>query len=347
MPPSIDKIVKVAVQKSTTPVPQAGFGYVLLLSDDTPPAGFGTATIKAYNKDDFATDFTSTSSKEAAFLRRLFSQQNVPDRAYVGFKLGTDADMTAALNRIKNVNNDWYVVCGVDALSLADNKAIADWAAANRKIAFLQDTTASTITAAETDDLGSQLMAASNDRAAVFWTENESDYLQAAVAGLCLPQDPGSLTFAFKTLTGVPVSNLMTTSAATALSNKNINYYANVANRNITFDGKMASGDYIDVTRAIDWLTARIMENVFQVIAGANKIPYTDAGVEILANAARQVLGQALERQVIAERAVVTTQPVLAIPVNDRANRVYGNIIVNCRIAGAIQTVNYQVIIGV
>ena len=324
--PSIDRVVKVTVDRQTSPVAQAGFGTVLLISDETPPAGFGTADVKSYGRGDYAADFTAATSKEKAFMDRLFSQVNVPERVYVGFKRAGDTDFKAALDRIKNVNDDWYCVCGVDALTDAEQTEIAEWVAANRKIAFLQDTAASTLEASKTDDLGSTLMTASNDRAAVFWTEDESDYFQAAVAGLCLPQNPGSLTFAYKTVNSVPVSSMLTTNAATVLSGKNINYYANVANRNITFDGKMASGDYIDVTRSIDWLTARIMENVFQVISGANKIPYTDAGVEILANAAREVLAQALQRQVLAEAATVNTISVLSIPVNDRANRRYGDL---------------------
>ena len=261
---SVDKIVRVTVTTTTTPTPQAGFGTVLLISDETPPSGFGASTdVKSYDRDSYSDEFTGPTSKEKAFLDRLFSQANVPERVYVGYKKGTDSDFKSALDRINNVDNSWYCVCAVDSLTVAENTEIAEWVAANQKIAFLQDTEADTITAAKTDDLGSNLKTASNSRAAVFWTENESDYLQAAVAGLCLPQDPGSLTFAFKRLNGTPVSNLLTTSAATVLSNKNINYYANVANRNLTFDGKMASGDYIDVTRSVDWLTARIQENVF------------------------------------------------------------------------------------
>ena len=99
--------------------------------------------------------------------------------------------------------------------------------------------------------------------------------------------------------------------------------------------------------RQVDWLTARIQENVFNVITNANKIPYTDAGVEILANSARQVLDDAVRRQVLAEPASVNTVSVLNIPVNDRANRVYGNIVVNARVSGAIQNVSYQIVVGV
>ena len=341
---SVDRIISVVVNRTTTPVTQAGFGAVLLLSSNAPPGGFGSAVIKSYNRDSFASDFTS--GDEFKFLSRLFGQNNKPERVYVGFKLGSDADYLAALTRINNVNSDWYCVCltGATEQTTAEKKEVSDWVGTQNKIAFLRDINSSSLLSSTITDLGSVLNSA---RTAVFWTANKDDYLEAAVAGECLPQPAGSLTFAYKALVGVPVPAALTTSAENTLSAKNVNYYASVANRNLTFDGKMSNGDFIDTTRSIDWITARIMENVFQVISTSPKIPYSDAGVEILANASRQTLDQAINRGVIFPNYTLNTVSVRNLPVNDRANRVYGNINVDVRLTGAIQKVNYRIQVGV
>ena len=124
------------------------------------------------------------------------------------------------------------------------------------------------------ETLGVELKAASADRASVFWTENNGDNIHAAIVGRCFPADAGTPTFAYKTLNGVAVSSKVTNSAQTKLDANNINYYITIGGQNVTLKGKVSSGEFIDIIRSIDWMTARIQENVFAYLASADKIPY-------------------------------------------------------------------------
>ena len=171
--------------------------------------------------------------------------------------------------------------------------------------------------------------------------------IHAAVVGLCFPADPGTITFALKTLSGVPVSDQVTSDAISTLESKNVNYYTRIGGRNITLKGVTSGGDFIDVTRSIDWLTNRIRENVFFYMASADKIPFTDAGADILVNAARQILGEALARGVIADEYTVTRPSITAVPITDRANRKFNDITITARLSGAIHNVEYNLIVSV
>lgn len=42
----------------------------------------------------------------------------------------------------------------------------------------------------------------------------------------------------------------------------------------------MASGEYIDVIRGRDWLTARLRERIFGLLANVRKVPYTQGGID-------------------------------------------------------------------
>ena len=197
------------------------------------------------------------------------------------------------------------------------------------------------------ETLGSELFGRSADRAAVFWTKNPGDNIHAAVVGRCFPAPVGSITFAYKTLNNVPVSSDVTTTAATILKGKNINYYITIGGRNVTLNGITSGGEFIDITRTTDWLSTRIQENVFTYLANAEKIAYTDAGVDILVNAATEILEQAVTRNAISPTYTIATQSVLSVPVNDRANRRFGDININARVNGAIHTVDYNLTISV
>ena len=197
------------------------------------------------------------------------------------------------------------------------------------------------------ETLGSELFGRSADRAAVFWTKNQGDNIHAAVVGRCFPAPVGSITFAYKTLNGVPVSSDVSTTAATILRGKNINYYITIGGRNVTLNGITSGGEFIDIIRTTDWLSTRIQENVFTYLANAEKIPYTDEGAEILVNAATEILEQAVTRDAISPTYTIATQSILDVPLNDRANRRFGDININARVNGAIHTVDYNLTISV
>lgn len=124
---------------------------------------------------------------------------------------------------------------------------------------------------------------------------------EAAWAGGMLPNDPGSQTWKFKQLTGVvpvPRTVLTPTQEATALG-KNANLYTLLAGVGHTHEAIMASGRYIDVQRSIDWLDARISEEIATRLLNTPKVPYTDAGMAIFEADIAKVLDQGVTNNVL------------------------------------------------
>jgi hypothetical protein len=48
---------------------------------------------------------------------------------------------------------------------------------------------------------------------------------------------------------------------------------------NVTEDGVVASGEYIDIIRGIDWLESRLEVAIFTNLVNKRKIPYDDGGI--------------------------------------------------------------------
>ena len=94
-----------------------------------------------------------------------------------------------------------------------------------------------------------------------------------------LPSVPGSLTFMYKTLAGVPADNLSQT-AQINLTAKSGNFYIPVAGVNITVNGWDSAGEFLDQVWGTDALTNTIQTNVLAGdLAGLPKVSYTDLGV--------------------------------------------------------------------
>lgn len=349
--PNLSSVVRVTVSRETQPVPQAGFGVPLLFSFNTKPRGI-TGNSVSYAFDDNYSSVLGT--PETAFLNRLFSQTNVPEKCVVGYynpaETGTaEEKVQKSLQAIQDSDNSFYCVLPLSASGTTPDQLInvASWASGKRLLCILQDTNTASLGTSRSATLGARLKLAGNERTAVFWTGNSTDYINAAVAGQMLPVEPGAQTLNLKSLVNVPVSSLVTTTATGNLATENVNYYVTIGGRNVIISGITETGEFIDVIRDIDWLSSRIQENVFFYLANANKIPYTDEGADILVNACLEVLNEAFTNRVIDAGYTVTRASVLQVPINDRANRRFNDINVNARLAGAIHLVNYNLTVTV
>lgn len=107
---------------------------------------------------------------------------------------------------------------------------------------------------------------------------------------------------------------------------------------NITRRGKVAQGEWIDVMILVDWIHARIQEQIFFRLINSKKIPYTDAGAVIIENEIRSVLSQAQSNGGI-DQFTVRSPRVLSIPEMQRNARVMGDFTFDARLAGAVSVV--------
>lgn len=201
-----------------------------------------------------------------------------------------------------------------------------------------QATGTTTTTIDPTTDLGAELKALSLDRTALIYSGTaDTEFIEGACSGLLLPEDAGSITWAFKTLSGVTVSSLTSTQKSKALGN-NVNTYTSVGGADITQDGKMASGRFIDIRRGTDALQSDMTEKVFSQFVKLKKIPYTDAGITIIDGEVRSSLSDFQDSEFIARNPAPTVTVPLASGVSslDRIERLLPDVKFTAQTAGAI-----------
>lgn len=205
-----------------------------------------------------------------------------------------DPGVAAALTAIRLESDAWYSI-----ITLYNSKdyiaAVAAWAEANEKLYLVssQDTPIITVAANVATDIAKTLKTSAYARTACSYHPNNGVFFDAGWQGKCLPLDPGSETWKFKTIAGVPATKL-TATHQTNLTDKNCNYYYTVAGLNITTEGVVAAGEYIDVVRFRDWLKARMSERIFAKLVNAKKIPFTDSGIAVIEAEVRAQLSEAV-----------------------------------------------------
>jgi len=266
------------------------------------------------------------------------AQQAVGVVAVTVENVGVQEDLLAVIEEDK----DWY------ALVLTDRtQAVVELAAAfietQRRIFVTASDDADVYDDAVTTDVASVLSDANYSRTAVVYDDDDQDFIDAAWLGRMLPTDPGSATWKFKTLAGISSHSLTTNERNNALA-KNANLYTEFADADMMEEGVMANGEFIDLIRGIDWLQARLEENIFLMLKTEDKVPYTNGGIAAVEAQIRAVLENAVRQGVITrdpdkfegQPYSVVTPDVSAIDPVDRANRLLPDVTFEATPAGAI-----------
>jgi len=257
-----------------------------------------------------------------------------------------------ALNNMNEENSDWYGIV-ITSRTEADVLEVAAWTETVDKVFFTASADSDIINVAESSatDIAKQLKDLSYARTACFYSSSAAtSYLDAGVFGKIAPKDPGTYTVMFKTIAGIAVDSLTPTQSGNALA-KNCNTYEEIGSVNIIREGTMAEGEYIDVIIFIDWLDARITENVFGTLARLDKLPYDDGGIGVIQSEVDKVLEIGQTRGGISPLAedstgnqiggYVSSVPALEdISTNDKANRVLNGVEFTAWLSGAIHAVN-------
>jgi hypothetical protein len=243
-----------------------------------------------------------------------------------------------SLQAAQQQDDGWYAVSAYERTD-AEILLIAAWVQTQRKIYGVSSNGSDIITSA-TDDLASDLKAASYDRTFLIYSADTAAYPEGGLLGKCLPLEPGSITWKFKNLSSITADDLTDTEKGYALA-KNCNTYTTVGGQAIIEEGFMSGDEFIDVIRGIDWVYARMTENIYQAFITENKIPYTDNGVSVIVNRIQQILDQAVTRSIFTNDPAPTIDaPLVAdVPVNDRANRTLPDVKWEAVLAGAIHKV--------
>ena len=254
-----------------------------------------------------------------------------------------DAGIAADLTAITAENPNWYGL-GSYFNSKLIGVAAAAYCESNSRIFVCQSQDTSTIlTATGNAELIDTIKTNLYTRTLGFYYPFPSSFADFALMGKCLPFNPGSETWKFKTLAGVPTFT-MTGTHRTNITARNGNSYELVAGLSLTFDGKVGSGNYLDVTRGLDWLTSDMASSVFGALAGAAKIPYTDAGISVIEAMMRGSLKRATDRGILTSDTpfTVTVPTNASVSAADKTSRTLNNCFFTGKLAGAVHSANIQ-----
>lgn len=226
-----------------------------------------------------------------------------------------------------------------------DYEAVRTWAETQKKIFFLCSSDVEIYNSGSTTDIAYTTKNGAYDRTVVlFHTNSQGDsspaYFEAGWIGETLPYDAGSQTWSFKTISGVSTYAL-TSGQRSAILAKNANIYTTIAKvNNITRQGKVGSGEYIDIIRGIDWLESRLQEEVFSNLINKRKIPFTDEGITLIAGVIQGVLNEAARQGLLVVDSIEITVPLAsAVSSADKIARNLPDINFTAVLQGAIHNV--------
>lgn len=240
-----------------------------------------------------------------------------------------------ALTAIFNASPAFYSV-SIDVDSAANIADVAAWVLANKRIygASPQYTNPADYTA-----VANALRTANNDRAFSLITRDDPEANGAAGwLGVILAKDPGKATTAYKSVSGL-TTDAWTASNLTTLDTDNTNYYVETNAVPMTYPGKTHGGEWIDVTRDVDWLEARLAERLLALQVNNDKVPFTNAGISMIGNEVRGQLAEAEAAGVIDAGWTVVLPDVSEVSSANRTARNLTGVEFEARLAGAVHTV--------
>ena len=345
--------VQVVITRETTPVTQAGFGLPLIVgakgTTTYDKLGYricnSLAEVAALVQAD-GDDPGTAGTEVYKIAQKIFAQTPAPEKiAVVWLDMTSPETLVAGLTALMAAgHNDWYFLLS-ESQKPADVAALAAFAAANGKLYFGSMTNTAF---AALDDTTLAL-----DRAVILCHKNAAtQYPAEAWVGRCAPELPGSITWKFKSLSGVSESGYTPTEIA-AIKEKHGNVVVSQGGILHTTEGTVLSGEFIDVIRSQDWVKARIAEGVFRLLATSPKVPYDDRGIAMVLAEVQGVMQQATAQGIIARDAngngmwSVTAPKRSEIAANNIANRVLPDVKFEFTLAGAIHRVTVRGVISV
>jgi hypothetical protein len=284
-----------------------------------------------------------TANNPATFFGLRVYDRNVLSVAQDHADPGIAADLAA----IALESNDWYGLLTTFNSSVLVSAAAA-WVEANTKLydAASQDTDVPRIADATATDIAHVLKAAGYARSWIFWHPSNDEFAAAAEMGRFFPIDPGGETWRMKSLTGVTVEHYTDTEIANLKAKYAHFYYDGITGSNVIGgDAKVAANEYVDVVRFLDWYTSQLQGDLADLVIGADKIPFTNAGLDLIAGKVVKRNKAGIKAGGIADDPppTVTVPDVSDISDTDKANREASGVQSQFELAGAIHHITVNV----
>lgn len=371
------RVVNVNMTRADAFPTRRGFGVALLLTN-VAVAGKLDAThrTKVYGSmEEVVVDHAPTTDVYKGALA-AFSQNPRPMQIKVGFMTfvvatGTKSEFMAELDTILDADADWYWIGIIKALrDDAFLDGLVEWTEAKQKFAIIDSNDPTTEVAATLTSIAGRHQG-TVERTAVFYHTDAEEYagfaLAASLGTRNFDQANSAYTAKFKQLNAVSPINKGSaavqaiTGFTPALGQSTAaghmaNTYVDIGGRNFVVEGSTLTPNvFIDEIHASDWIIARTEEETLAILLNNERVPYTDAGMELLASGARTVMRMADRAGLIANDldpetglyapAVTFSIPsVFDVPASQRKARIAPEIAVTFRYAGAVHytTINYR-----
>lgn len=141
------------------------------------------------------------------------------------------------------------------------------------------------------------------ERTAIMFYSDEVDTPEAALVGATAAKDVGSFTYKNLIIKGVPALNLSDGKIRAINGSDDKGHGLTIVKKAgdiVTTEGKVASGEYIDVIDSLDWIIYYVGYEGQKVLNVSDKVPYTTPGITQLENAVISVLKRAFNNGMIA-----------------------------------------------
>ena len=224
--------------------------------------------------------------------RIAFSQSPKPDGLYIAVQQMDSDELEPAARTAERALSvsGWYVLCtaGVQESEYQDIAGLIE--SYNKMFIYTY--------VGDNDPVGDIFYRTAGYYGRVYSTQNASDvpaensHVGLAVAAKCLQYEPGSETWAYKTLAGVQAASL-SSNVINKLKEANVNWYDTVGKDKITALGKVKAGEWIDVIRLRDWIQADMQTNILNLLKTNKKIPFTSSGIARVENVMSATLQRA------------------------------------------------------
>lgn len=324
-----DVKVKIDLAK---PIGKVGFGMPLILVEN---ANAAVAYAEVSNIAEVVTAGFAATTNAYKAAQLLFAQENAPKQiAVCGVTEAASAALADATLTGKNwrqliVVNDGETASAVSAISAAVESL-------DGKLYFA---------GLDVDD-STQITVSGLRRTVLFYCNATEDIPVpvAALVGETAGRAAGSFTYKNLILSGIAPQDL-TEAEITAIHSKGGITFVQKAGDNVTSEGKLAGGEYIDVIDSEDYIIQQLAYKTQKVLNNAAKVPYDNNGIAMLESVAVDVLQGAYNNGMIATNAdgAPGYSVIYALREDtsetDRANRVYLGGSFSFALAGAVHEV--------
>lgn len=265
----------VNIERKTVGVSERGFGTILIL-DNTQDLNY-----RVISYEDIL-DLDSN-SKLYKIATRLFMQKPVPQEVAIFGKLGSAED---ALRAILEENSDWFYLTCTDN-SIEAIKAMSELIVVNNKMY-----------AVTVNDYSEAVKISEVfDNTFVMFHDDSDSYVAEGLA-VIMSYNVGGKTAKFKNVIGVKAANVTLTELQ-ELEDRNIFTYVEKLGVLQTTEGKVLSGEYIDIVLGEYWIRFRMEEELQRLALINDKIPYTNLGIGMIVGAVDRVLTRAVDQGII------------------------------------------------